>query len=609
MRIDALTLRAVAGELDAQLAGARIDPVIAPTPHAIALQCYINGQNHWLLLSAHPQLARLHLLPAKPQKLVVEPSSFVMLLRKYLEGGRITSVRASQWERVVTITCRHGVGTDVQLIAEIMGNLSNVILIDEHNQILGALHHVPPTMNRYRTILPGHLYHPPPPQTRLLHDATTPRLDPLLLTVADLRAAASSEQRETTSAPVTAWHILARHVAGAGQDLAREVVCRATGDAQTILAADAPGWDDVTRTLQSMLSNDVWEPVALLNEEGRIVDGALWPPCAVAQKQQLRPMPSVNALLAAYFAVREWHDALTSSASDIRRGLKQAHDRLQKKLIALRAELDALQDGDRLRAEGELLLVCAGDIPPGADHFDTPDFGAGMGMRTIALDAQLTAVENANLRFARYHKMRRAALQIPPQIERASVDLARIAQLQTDLDLADSLAEVAHVRREVSAARLNAAPRDDHPTKTAQRGKVAQQSKVSRQKDPKLVGGVPLKVALDAGFICYAGKNSQQNEYVTFTLASSNDIWLHARGVPGAHVIIKNGGRPVPPNTLDVAAGLAAWLSQSRGSTSVPVDYTEQRYVRHMKDGGPGMVIYSKEHTIPVAPREPANRN
>ena len=113
---------------------------------------------------------------------------------------------------------------------------------------------------------------------------------------------------------------------------------------------------------------------------------------------------------------------------------------------------------------------------------------------------------------------------------------------------------------------------------------------------------MPLHVQSRDGFTILIGKNSRQNEDVTFHQASANDIWLHARGVPGAHVIIKAAGREVPRSTIEQAASLAAWYSQARGSTSVPIDYTLQRHVRHMKGGGPGMVIYERERTLNVIP-------
>lgn len=607
MRADALTLWAVADELHGLIANARIDPVIAPTPHAVALCCYSGGQNRWLLVSAHPQLARVHLLPAKPQKLVAAPSTFVMLLRKYLEGSRVHAVRAARWERVIALDVRHA-GVDepnITLIAEVMGNLANIILVDARGIVLGALHPVSQHVNHYRAILPGHPYVPPPPQTRTLAGATYPRIVPEAVTGADLLLAAQAAPDEP------AWRIILGQLAGASPDLAQEIACRALGAARAVIApaaADAVAqYDalaDAARTIAASASRGAWEPTAILDDAGQIVDGWVLVPCTAAGKPQ-RPMPSVNELLAAYFAAREWQEAVGAAGGDLRRILKTATERLQKKLKLLRADLKALDEADRLRHEGDLLLTFATEIPPGATSYTMPDFGDGRGATTITLDPHLTAVENANVRFARYQKMRRAAEKIPEQIARAETDLARVAQLQTDLDLAETATDIGHVRAEIAEARLARGDKDDTPPrkvkKAPNKGKYGVKGKAPAKTHQ---GGEPLRLTTPEGFTVYVGKNSHQNEYVTFDVATGGDVWLHARGVPGAHVIIKAGGRPVPPSILQAAASLAAWYSQSRSAGSVPVDYTEQRYVRHMKDGGPGMVIYSKERTLPATPRE-----
>jgi predicted ribosome quality control (RQC) complex YloA/Tae2 family protein len=220
----------------------------------------------------------------------------------------------------------------------------------------------------------------------------------------------------------------------------------------------------------------------------------------------------------------------------------------------------------------------------------------------VSLDPQLTVVENANARFTRYHKMRRAAQQIPEQITRTETDLARVAQLLTDLDLADNLTDLTHVRGEITAARLGMTGRVD--ARKPGNGAKARGNLKGKGPTKTRAGGEPLRFTSAEGFTIWVGKNSQQNEHVTFDIATGNDLWMHARGVPGAHVIVKCGGRPASPATLAAAASLAAWYSASRTAGSVPVDYTEQRYVRHMKDGGPGMVIYVREKTIPAIPRE-----
>src|SRR3984893_14963779 len=162
MQIDAITLAAVADEWRTLLTGARIDTIIQPTEHAIALQCYApgsqgeGGHNRWLYLSAHPQLARAHLTAIKPSKIASEPTPFVMLLRKYLEGTRIEAIEQPRWERIVEIISGHRSSPEsserihYRLVIELMGRMSNIILCDEQGLILSSLKHIGGEVNRYR---------------------------------------------------------------------------------------------------------------------------------------------------------------------------------------------------------------------------------------------------------------------------------------------------------------------------------------------------------------------------------------------------------------------------------------------------------------------------
>jgi predicted ribosome quality control (RQC) complex YloA/Tae2 family protein len=223
---------------------------------------------------------------------------------------------------------------------------------------------------------------------------------------------------------------------------------------------------------------------------------------------------------------------------------------------------------------------------------------------TLELDPRYGVVENANRRYARYHKLQRAASQIPIQIAANDLELARVEQLQADLALAETPQEIALVREEiVEAGYLRSKPelRAHRQGKQPKGGKGKQSGQQGKQGSR---GGTPLRRESSDGFALLVGKNSRQNEEVTFHQAAANDLWLHARGIPGAHVILKSGGRPVPETTLCEAAALAAYYSQARENGAVEVDYTEQRYVRHMKGGGPGMVIYERERTLRVTPRD-----
>src|SRR5579859_6128704 len=205
MYVDAITLAAVCDEWRVLLPGARIDTIIQPTEHAIALQCYApardgqGGQNRWLYLSAHPQLARVHVTSLKPTKIASEPPPFVMLLRKHLEGARIEAVTQPRWERVVEIIAGYRSSTESEertrfrLIIEIMGRISNIILCDEQDMILGSLKRVGSDVNRYRVIAAGIPYVAPPPQQRTLGTQLLPRLEPTTVTAAQLSLAATDD--------------------------------------------------------------------------------------------------------------------------------------------------------------------------------------------------------------------------------------------------------------------------------------------------------------------------------------------------------------------------------------------------------------------------------
>jgi predicted ribosome quality control (RQC) complex YloA/Tae2 family protein len=185
--------------------------------------------------------------------------------------------------------------------------------------------------------------------------------------------------------------------------------------------------------------------------------------------------------------------------------------------------------------------------------------------------------------------------------------LARIEQLQADLALAETPQEIALVREEIVEAGYLRAKPDPRPRKQPKGGKGKQGKQGNQQGKRTAQGGTPLRRESSDGFTLLVGKNSRQNEEVTFHLATAHDLWLHARGVPGAHVIVKSGGRLVPETTLREAAALAAYYSQARENGRVAVDYTEQRYVRHMKGGGAGMVVYERERTLHVTPGDTGN--
>jgi len=660
MYVDAITLAAVIDEWRKVLIGARIDTIIQPTEHAIALQCYTphkqsvqgtqeqeaqdaqGGQNRWIYLSAHPQMARAHITGLKPQKISSEPPPFVMLLRKYLEGARIESIVQPRWERAFEIIAGYRSSPDdeerirLRLIVEIMGRMSNIIFCNEKGLILGSLKRIGSDVNRYRTIAAGVQYVPPPPQQRMLVGQSLPRLEPTTVTAAQLSICAAAEsaeepevvtekKRKRAPEKPKLWQLLSRHLLGCSSLLAREYVFRTTEESETpVEGIEQSVWEELAwnvRDLSAIYDTHRWQPQqierhVLSDDPAAAFSGGQALPIAFAvytleqyallPDVRIRQSPSINTLLDEYFARSEWRDAMENLRTPLRKTLQTQRDRCKRKAEHFQQEMAASKEANGYRLYGELLLTHQNDVQQGDTQVKVSnifeDSGEGsVPLVMVPLDPRFDAVGNANRYFNKYHKLRRALALLPDQIEQNNAELATVEQLLTDLKLAENAAEVVHVKAEVQAAGYirGKATLDKKALKVAKKGKGGKQSKGKQQASGS---GAPLHVQSQEGFTLLVGKNSRQNEDVTFHQATANDLWLHARGVGGAHVIVKAAGREVPRSTIEQAASLAAYYSEARGSTSAPVDYTLQRYVRHMKGGGPGMVTYEREQTLYIGP-------
>ena len=648
MHIDAMTLAAVADEWRLLLTNARIDAIIQPTVHSIAMQCYApaqeqgqGGKNRWLYLSAHPQLARAHITALKPSRIVNEPPAFVMLLRKYLEGTRIEAIKQARWERVIEIRAGHRNASDPEkrtsyrLLIELMGRMSNIILCNDQGLILGSLKHVGADINRYRVIDANVQYVPPPPQQRMAAGVALPRLEPTVVTAAQLAQCeredvelaqiveSRARRKPTKNQEPKMWQLLTRNLLGFSPLLAREAVYRATGEAELVINTGDANLEELAwnvRALALLFDNHTWKPqlVERVGDVGDVRSSFSQPvPIAFAPYvlEQYAEMPgmrmrdsvSINILIDEFYTGAEWRDAMESVRNPLRKVLQTQFERCKRKSALLQQELSVSEDASRYRLQAELLLAYQHEVKQGQSSVVLQNFFEDEVHPlevTVPLDPRFDAVGNANRLFHKYHKLRRALALVPGQIEKNATEQATVEQLLADLMLADTPAEVALVKAEVQSAGYIRGAKTSKSAMTGAR-KQSHKFKGGKQHKTKPVppgGGVPLHIQSHDGFTILIGKNSRQNEEVTFHQASANDIWLHVRGVPGAHVIVKAGGRDIPRSTLEQAAGLAAYYSQARGSTSVAVDYTLQRHVRHMKGGGPGMVIYERERTLYAEP-------
>ncbi|RME51828.1 MAG: hypothetical protein D6790_19385, partial [Caldilineae bacterium] len=354
MHFDALTLAAVADELNETLRGGRVQQVVLPDAHSIALEVYANRQRVYLLLSAHPQASRVHQVEQKPRRGVEKETPLLLLLRKYVRGSRLDSVETPiPFERVLFLRFDHPQHGPTTLVAEPMGRLSNLMLLDAGERILDALRRTHPKEAALRPVRPKLLYAPPPPQDKL-----PPLLDD----------AAVQELAQALSVDERLWRVLVQRVAGVSPTLAREVAWRAAG------AADAPAADAdpaqvraVLAELWSLPETHAWTPGLLLDDEEGVVGFAAY---EAHFSDEFLPVASISQAVAQFYGVAQ-RDAAgsTDPYAGMRNGvaalLDRAEERVRRQLAALAADEPEPGEPERLRTQAEWLLALSSQIQPG----------------------------------------------------------------------------------------------------------------------------------------------------------------------------------------------------------------------------------------------------
>ena len=577
MHFDALTLAAVQAELSGLLVPGRVQKLLMPDEQSLGLEIYAQGQRHYLLLSAHRQASRVHRVPHRLRRGTERQPPLLLLLRKFVRGARLEAVRQPQpTERILTLHFDHPAQGVSTLVVEPMGRLSNLILLGPGEIILDALRRVPASDQARRVILPRQPYAPPPPQAKL------PPLD-------DGRSGYYQELARILERNDPLWRVLVRHLAGTSPTLAREVAWRATGHPDTP-AQDAPILA-VIQALQELwepVRSGAWAPGVALDETGRILAFA---PYRLHFLGRFQPTSGISEAVARFYAAQAAQgpqeqtspagssDPYAGQRNRVRQLLRQAEKRVQRQLAALAQDEPRPGEPEELRAQAEWLLALASQIQPGQRELRV-DLGPEEQL-VIPLDPDRSPVEQAERLFRRAAKLERAARFIPQRRAKLEADLAFLAQLGSDLALAQNQPEIAQVEEELRRAGLLRRERKRRPAKGG-------------------ATGGPLRFTSPEGFTILVGRNARQNERVTFREAKGEDLWLHVRDAPGSHVVIRSGGRAVSPETVRMAAQLAAYYSSQRGERAVPVAVTRRRFVSRAPGGHPGLVHIRHEETVTV---------
>ena len=540
MSFDGFFLHHMVEGLRRELVNGRIQKINQPFEQELVLQIRSNRQSHRLLLSAHPVFGRIQLTQTVFEN-PAQPSTFIMVLRKYLQGALIESIEQVENDRIVemTVSNKNEIGDHIQatLIIEIMGKHSNILLVDKSShKILEVIKHVGFSQNSYRTLLPGSTYIAPP---------STESLNPF--TIKDEKLFEILQTQETTAKNLQSLF------QGLGRDTANEL--------ENILVSDKLSTfrNFFSQETKPCLTETSFSPVPFANQVGE-------------------PFANLSDLLDTYYKDKAERDRVKQQASELIRRVENELQKNRHKLKKQEKELLATDDAEEFRQKGELLTTFLHQVPNDQDQVILENYYTNQPI-TIALDKALTPNQNAQRYFKRYQKLKEAVKYLTDLIEETKATILYLESVETVLNQA-GLEEIAEIREEL-----------------IQTGFIRrrQREKIQKRKKPEQY------LASDGKTIIYVGRNNLQNEELTFKIARKEELWFHAKDIPGSHVVISGNLDPSDEVKTD-AAELAAYFSQGRLSNLVQVDMIEVKKLNKPTGGKPGFVTYTGQKTLRVTP-------
>ncbi|MBC6356099.1 fibronectin/fibrinogen-binding protein [Lactobacillus helsingborgensis] len=553
MAYDGLFIHSLLNSVRPLVVNGRLSKIYQPFAQDLILTFRKERKNIQLLLSANAQYPRFYVT----KQAIVNPDkapTFVMVLRKYLEGSVLQSIDQVGVDRIVNFNFsnRNELGDQVQLVLslELMGRHSNVILYDKKSgQIIDLLKRVNPDENRVRLLLPKAKYELPP---------LIPGINGFKITEAEFNL-------------------------------------KATGTDPAALAKQFGGLDrDDRQELEGYLEDDLSFSsfktfMDQFDKKGAFI---LKTP---KNKRKIFPYlpyhldltkeasdPDFNHALDEFYQYQSNQDWVKQKSSQIERVIKNEHNKLTKKIVKLKKQLDQAENSEGYRIRGEILNANLAQVKPGMSQIELPNYYDNNKPIKIKLDTALSPARNGQKYFTRYKKLRDSIKHVKEQISIAQTNLNYFDTIQTAID--------------------NAEPQDiDQITdELTSQGYLKKPQKPKRKK--KITEKNLNKFRISSGKTVLVGKNNLQNDWLTFKKANKTDIWFHVKNIPGSHVILQSS--EATDEDIKETAEIAAYFSKAKNSAHVQVDYVVDKRVKKPNGAKPGFVIYTGQNSIEVTPEK-----
>lgn len=573
MAFDGTTIACIADELNKVITGGRISKIAQPERDELQLTIKGNDrQIHRLLISASASLPLIYLTSDNKQSPISAPN-FCMLLRKHLNGAKITSVSQTGLERVINIELEHldelGDYCKKYLIIEMMGKHSNIIFCEKDSNgdmiIIDSIKRVNSFISSVREVLPGRKYFIP---------NTMDKYDPYDFS--------PEIMQKITAKPVSIAKAIYTTLTGISPAAAIEMCVRGGIDsdfpAASLNDSDRMKLYDSIYRFISDIANKNFCP-NIVYEGTKPVEFAVF---GLESYKELNceHYNSVSNMLENYYSKKSQATRISQKSYDLRRIVNTLLERARKKLDIQSRQYKSTENRDKYRIYGELLQTYGYNAEYGAASLTCNNYYTGKDI-TIPLDTGMSAIDNSKRYFNRYNKLKRTYEALTIKIEETEAEIAHLESISNSLDIAENETDLNYIRDELSEF-----------------GYIKKNTGKGKNKGRKVQKSPYLHYVSGDGFDIYVGKNNYQNDELTFTGQSRGDWWFHSKGIAGSHVLLKGNGRDIPDRTFEEAASLAAYYSKGRNSGKVEIDYTEIQNVKKPKNSKPGFVVYYTNYSM-----------
>jgi predicted ribosome quality control (RQC) complex YloA/Tae2 family protein len=566
MPFDGITVSAIATELKNIITESRIDKIHMPEKDEVIIVMRNYRGNYRLRISMNPAYPGIY-LTNDSKKNPPAPPNFCMFLRKHIGGGIIRDVISYDFERYlgISIESRNELG-DMQyktLMVELTGRTCNIVLLNASGKILDSLKHIDTDMSSVREVMPARNYTFIPPQDKLSPAKVSP-----------------SDVLEIKGIPLE--KALLQTIRGFSPVLCREVCHRAGIDSKTTIDSlnnnEIYAFSEALNNMLIEIINSSYDPCVVFNDEGLPID---FHGMALSQYPGIRKFTTLSRAVDFFISNKGGKARLNLKKSDLVKALSRNINRCRKKISLHAATVDSAESIELYQLAGELITANMHLIKPNMEKASLLNYYTGETI-DVKLDPNRDAAQNAQRYFKKYKKAKSAVANSKEQMEQSRDELEYLESVEHTLSSVQTPDDIEEIRRELAA-----------------QGYIKKKHPRYKKKEPEQKFR-PYRYVSSEGYEIFVGRNNAENDYLTFKFANSRDLWLHAKGIPGSHVIIRKKDKHedlFPDKTISEASVIAAYHSKARNSGQVAVDYSEAKNIKKPNNSKPGMVNYFKYYS------------